>query len=116
MALVIDKHELAELIGPICKVSWIEAQCRAKKIPHTRIGNKYGFTHEHVAEILAMHERRPEPQQPAAAPEPAPRRKSRAPRTPRALPPPTPGGVTPLRDRGLPVHRLRGRAMPDIAS
>ncbi|GAA3027740.1 hypothetical protein [Streptosporangium longisporum] len=107
--LVINKHELALLLG--CKVSWIETKCAQREIPHLLLDG-YKFTEKHVAEILVMYERRPKRQrrsdeepaeQPAgtsAAP-PAPRRS----RTSRAVPPPTSGGVK-LRDRGLPLHRL----------
>lgn len=102
--ILINKHQLAELLGENCKVSWIEAQCRTRKIPHLLIGGQYAFTEQHVAEILQMHERRPEPAQPAApAPTaPAPQRRARAPRAPL----PIPAGNA-LRDRGLPLHRLR---------
>jgi len=106
MSEIISKRQLAARLGPLVSVSWIEAQCRARKIPHLLIGGHYGFTEEHVAEILAMHERRPEPAQPTppAPPAPAPQRRTRAARTPQ---PTIPAGNAPLRDRGLPLHRLR---------
>lgn len=97
---IIDKHQLAELLN--LKVSWIEGKCRTKKIPHLLIAGQYRFTRAHINEILAIHERRPvsEPKSPPApAPPPAPRRRTRQPA-------PLPGSMAPLRDRGLPTHRL----------
>lgn len=102
-AIVINKRQLAELLG--CKVSWVETKCVTRKIPHLLL-DEYKFTEEHVAEILAMHERRPTVEQPVA-PAPAAPVPQRRTRTPRSLPAPQ-NGVTPLRDRGLPLHRLRG--------
>lgn len=105
--LTINKRQLAELLGEDFKVSWIEDKCRTRQIPHLLIAGQYAFTEGHVQEILAMHERRPAEEQPAAAPAPAPtsapQRRTRASR-----PLPTiPTGTAPLRDRGLPTHRLR---------
>ncbi|SFK91456.1 hypothetical protein SAMN05216275_1416 [Streptosporangium canum] len=105
--LTINKRQLAERLGDDFKVSWVEDQCRKRRIPHLLIAGQYAFTEQHVAEILAMHERRPAEEQPAAAPAPAPtpalQRRTRASR-----PLPTiPSGTAPLRDRGLPTHRLR---------
>jgi hypothetical protein len=101
--IIIDKHQLAKLLG--CRVTWIEDKCAARKIPHLLLGGRYSFTEQHVADIIAMHERRPEPEQPAIslpAP-PAPQRRTRA---SRAVQPVT-RKAAPLRDRGLPVHRLQ---------
>lgn len=97
MPQLINKHQLAELLT--LKVSWIESKCRTRKIPHLLIAGQYRFTEQHVAEILAMHERRPI-ERPATATEGTP-----STRSPRSLP--TPGVPRPLRDLGLPTHRLR---------
>lgn len=99
--LTITKQELAELLG--LKVSWVEDKCRAREIPHLKIAGAYRFTEQHVAAIIAMHERPVAETPPAIAAAPAPQRRARAPR-----PLPTiPTGVAPPPDRGLPLHRLR---------
>lgn len=103
--ILISKHQLAELLGEDFKVSWVEDKCRTRQIPHLLIGGRYAFTEQHVAEILRMHERRPETEQPAPASVPmAPQRRTRAARAPLPM---APAGSAPLRDRGLPLHRLR---------
>ncbi|MET8334432.1 hypothetical protein [Streptosporangium canum] len=105
--LTINKRQLAERLGDDFKVSWIEDQCRKRRIPHLLIAGQYAFTEDHVRQILAMHERRPAEELPPASPTPAstpaPQRRTRV-----ARPLPTiPTGTAPLRDRGLPTHRLR---------
>ncbi|MCO5986549.1 hypothetical protein NE235_10590 [Actinoallomurus spadix] len=40
--------------------SWLKEMARRREIPHTLIGGRYGFTDEHIAEIVQMFERRPE--------------------------------------------------------
>lgn len=102
--LAINKYELAALLGDDFKVSWIEEKCRTRQIPHLLIAGQYRFTEEHVAAIIAMHERAPKPQQAVTEPAPTapPQRRTRGLR-------PLPTGqaaVTPLRDRGLPMHRV----------
>lgn len=51
-----------------CTESWLKEKARRREIPHTLIGGRYGFTDEHIAEIIAQFERRPEDSRPAAAP------------------------------------------------
>lgn len=97
---IINKHQLAELLD--LKVSWIEEQCRRRLIPHLLLAGQYRFTQEHITEILTMHERRPVTEPPKAPPAPTPQHRIR-----QSRPAPLPGVVAPLRDRGLPTHRLR---------
>ncbi|MFF4417138.1 hypothetical protein ACFYY8_31845 [Streptosporangium sp. NPDC001559] len=88
---VVDKYQLANLLS--LKVSWIEERCRRRLIPHLLIAGQYRFTQAHITEIISMHERRP-------VAEPAAAQQRHAQQSP-------PGLVAPLRNRGLPTHRLR---------
>lgn len=46
--------ELAEHLH--LSVSWVQKQCAARTIPHTRVGRQIRFTAEHVEQILAAGE------------------------------------------------------------
>ena len=70
---------------------WMVTQARAGKIPCKRLGRGYFWTEAHIAEILAMAERRPVPKKPTlqaniparklkAAEKEAPALKARTPR------------------------------------
>lgn len=51
---LLTDDELADRIG---KSTWfVQAQCKAKKWPHQRIGKSYRFTAEQVAAIDALLE------------------------------------------------------------
>jgi excisionase family DNA binding protein len=41
------------------KPSWLERQAAARKIPFTMLGGSYRFTNEHLAAIVALHEKGP---------------------------------------------------------
>lgn len=69
--------EAAEHLNDKVKVSWLETKAYERKIPHVKLGGRIYFTDQHLDEIIAQFERRPEA--PKAAP--APRRRS----TPGAL-------------------------------
>jgi hypothetical protein len=56
---------------------WMVAQARAGNIPHKRVGRDYKWTEAHIAEILAMAERRPAPKKPVLQPR-TPARKLKA--------------------------------------
>ena len=34
--------------------AWVQTACRAKKLPHVKVGKTYRFTAEQVAQILAL--------------------------------------------------------------
>lgn len=57
-----------------CKASWLEDQARRRRIPFSMIGGSYRFSDQHVAEIIAIYEQRPED----AAPPKAVRRRTGA--------------------------------------
>ena len=50
--------EVAETLG--CSAWWLKEQARRRRIPFTKPGGAYRFTAEHVAEIIALFEVRPE--------------------------------------------------------
>lgn len=51
---MIDKpltvQELAEYLG--VSVSWVQKQCAARTIPHSRVARQIRFTAEHIEQIL----------------------------------------------------------------
>lgn len=49
--------ELAALLR-VC-TDWVYRECRAHRLPHTRIARRIRFTEAHVQEILAAGEVRP---------------------------------------------------------
>ncbi|MGV9535033.1 hypothetical protein ACWEU6_21935 [Streptosporangium sandarakinum] len=100
MSIVLNKHQLAELLG--VPVSWVEDKCAARVIPHLKL-NEYKFTWDHVAEIIAMHERRP-------TEKPATRQKPRLHvQHPAALAAPAASGIVPLKARPVDASRRRSR-------
>ena len=57
-----------------CKPSWLREQARLRRIPFTMLGGAYRFSDAHLAEIVAIHEQRPD----SATPTKAIRRRSGA--------------------------------------
>jgi hypothetical protein len=43
-----------------CSVWWVKEQARNRRIPFSWIGGSYLFTTEHIVEIVALFERRPD--------------------------------------------------------
>jgi hypothetical protein len=52
--------EVAEILR--CSVWWVKEQARNRRIPFSWIGGGYLFTAEHIVEIVALFERRPDGQ------------------------------------------------------
>ncbi|MGW1054317.1 helix-turn-helix domain-containing protein [Streptomyces sp. NPDC002521] len=75
-------EEVAEVLG--CSAWWVKDRARRRLIPFARVGRAYRFSDEHLAEIIRMHEERPDrnPQRPrgmaASAPKPAARQRAEA--------------------------------------
>ncbi|MFF5090737.1 helix-turn-helix domain-containing protein [Streptomyces niveus] len=75
-------EEVAAVLG--CSAWWVKDRARRRLIPFTRVGRAYRFTGEHLAEIVRMHEERPErkAQRPrgiaTSAPKPATRQRTEA--------------------------------------
>lgn len=86
-------EEIAEALG--CSAWWVKDRARRGLIPHTRVGRAYRFTAEHLAEIVRLHEERPNrstsraPAGPAPTTPPAAR--TRATQSPRPTTAPTTG-------------------------
>lgn len=59
---LLTRDEAGERVGQTGY--WMVTQARAGKIPHKRVGRNYLWTEAHIAEILAMAERRPVPKKP----------------------------------------------------
>ncbi|MDO0913028.1 helix-turn-helix domain-containing protein [Streptomyces sp. DT2A-34] len=51
-------EEIAEALG--CSAWWVKDRARRGLIPHTRVGRAYRFTAAHLAEIVRLHEERPQ--------------------------------------------------------
>jgi hypothetical protein len=51
---VISLSEAARRLG--CSESWLRQRVSRKLIPSTRLAGKIGFTEDHLAAIVAMHE------------------------------------------------------------
>jgi excisionase family DNA binding protein len=57
LAAVYRPHEVAEMLR--CSEWWVKEQARRRRIPFLRIGGRYLFTAEHVAEIVRRFETKP---------------------------------------------------------
>lgn len=52
--VVHTKEEAAEILR--VRVSWLERQAAARKVPFTMLGGCYMFTDDHLAEIVRLNE------------------------------------------------------------
>ena len=77
---VIHRAEEAAVILD-CTVNWLVTKARKREIPFTKAGGKYGWTDDHLAEIIRLFEHQP------GEKTPAPRAVTRRPAARAATPP-----------------------------